>query len=81
MILIKNIFWNGSNCKSEQILGQLNPEEFDYILIDEAHRVAAPTYQKILNHFYTEIFIGNDGNTERMDKQNIYEIFDYHFSL
>lgn len=76
----KYLFGTVQTVSQEQILGQLNPEEFDYILIDEAHRVAAPTYQKILNHFTPKFLLGMTATPERMDKQNIYEIFDYHLA-
>lgn len=76
----KYLFGTVQTVSQEQILEQLDPEEFDYILIDEAHRVAAPTYQKILNHFAPKFLLGMTATPERMDKQNIYEIFDYHLA-
>lgn len=76
----KYLFGTVQTVSQEQILEQLDPEEFDYILIDEAHRVAALTYQKILNHFAPKFLLGMTATPERMDKQNIYEIFDYHLA-
>ncbi len=76
----KYLFGTVQTVSQEQMLGQLDPKEFDYILIDEAHRVAAPTYQKILNHFAPKFLLGMTATPERMDKQNIYEIFDYHLA-
>ena len=32
-------------------LYQYNPREIDYIIVDEAHHAAAPTYRKILDYF------------------------------
>ncbi|TVU94013.1 DEAD/DEAH box helicase [Lactobacillus gasseri] len=76
----KYLFGTVQTVSQEQMLEQLDPEEFDYILIDEAHRAAAPTYQKILNHFAPKFLLGMTATPERMDKQNIYEIFDYHLA-
>lgn len=76
----KYLFGTVQTVSQEQMLGQLDPKEFDYILIDEAHRVAAPTYKKILNHFAPKFLLGMTATPERMDKQNIYEIFDYHLA-
>lgn len=76
----KYLFGTVQTVSQKQMLGQLDPKEFDYILIDEAHRVAAPTYQKILNHFVPKFLLGMTATPERMDKQNIYEIFDYHLA-
>ena len=76
----KYLFGTVQTVSQKQMLEQLDPEEFDYILIDEAHRVAAPTYRKILNHFAPKFLLGMTATPERMDKQNIYEIFDYHLA-
>ena len=47
MILIKKyLFGTIQTLSQDKVLAELEPKEFDYILIDEAHRVAAPTYQK-----------------------------------
>lgn len=76
----KYLFGTVQTVSQKQMLEQLDPEEFDYILIDEAHRVATPTYRKILNHFAPKFLLGMTATPERMDKQNIYEIFDYHLA-
>ncbi len=76
----KYLFGTVQTVSQKQMLEQLDSQEFDYILIDEAHRVAAPTYQKILNHFAPKFLLGMTATPERMDKQNIYEIFDYHLA-
>ncbi len=62
------------------ILKQLKPDEFDYVLIDEAHRVAAPSYQQILAHFQPQFLLGMTATPERMDEQNVYQIFDYNLA-
>lgn len=76
----KYLFGTVQTLSQEAVLKQLDAKEFDYILIDEAHRVAAPTYQKILNHFQPQFLLGMTATPERMDKQNIYEIFDYNLA-
>lgn len=76
----KYLFGTVQTVSQGQMLEQLKSEEFDYILIDEAHRVAAPTYQKILNHFNPQFLLGMTATPERMDKQNIYEVFDYNLA-
>ena len=55
----------------------LDPELFDYILIDEVHHAAATSYQRIMNHFSPEFFLGLTATPERTDGQNIYELFHY----
>ncbi len=76
----KYLFGTIQTLSQDKVLAKLDPKEFDYILIDEAHRVAAPTYQKILEHFTPKFLLGMTATPERMDKQNIYEVFDYHLA-
>lgn len=63
-----------------ETLEQFSPEEFDYILIDEAHRSASPSYQKILSYFRPKFLLGMTATPERMDEQNVYQIFDYNLA-
>ena len=35
---------------------------------------------KILEHFTPKFLLGMTATPERMDKQNIYEVFDYHLA-
>ena len=57
-------------------LQEFKPDEFDYIIIDEAHRSGADTYQKILNYFKPKFLLGMTATPERTDGQDIYKNFD-----
>jgi DNA or RNA helicases of superfamily II len=48
----KYLFGTIQTLSQDKVLAELDPKEFDYILIDEAHRVAAPTYQKNFRTLY-----------------------------
>lgn len=76
----KYLFATVQTMSQDNLLKKLDPHEFDYILIDEAHRTAAPSYQKILNYFKPKFWLGMTATPERMDEQNIYEIFDYNLA-
>ena len=39
-----------------ETLNYYKKDFFDYIIIDEAHRSAASTYQSILNYFKPKVF-------------------------
>ena len=49
--------------------------EFDYIIIDEAHHASADTYQKVLAYFKPSFTLGLTATPERADDINILEIF------
>ncbi|MBP2058925.1 superfamily II DNA or RNA helicase [Lactobacillus colini] len=76
----KYLFATVQTVSQDNVLGSIDPSEFDYILIDEAHRSAAPSYQKILHYFKPKFWLGMTATPERMDEQNIYEIFDYNLA-
>lgn len=56
---------------------EFNKDEFDYIVIDEAHHAAAESYQKIINYFEPKFLLGLTATPERTDGQDIFKIFDY----
>lgn len=76
----KYLFATIQTLSQNKILDKLRQNEFDYILIDEAHRAAAPSYQKILQYFNPKFLLGMTATPERMDEQNVYQIFDYNLA-
>lgn len=59
------------------ILHQLDPAAFDYILIDEVHRAGASSYARVIDHFKPAFLVGMTATPERTDSFNIFELFDY----
>ncbi len=49
---------------------------YDYIIIDEFHHTAAPTYQKLLTYYRPKILLGLTATPERMDGKNVIEYFE-----
>lgn len=76
----KYIFSTIQTVSQDKILDQLPSNYFDYILIDEAHRSAAPSYQKIMHHFKPDFCLGMTATPERMDNQDVYALFDYNLA-
>lgn len=50
-------------------------DNFNYIIVDEAHHASAETYQKILSFFHPQFTLGLTATPERSDGNNILEIF------
>ena len=55
--------------------GVSTPEFYDYIIVDEFHHAAAPTYQKLLNYYQPKILLGLTATPERMDGKSILPYF------
>lgn len=52
-------------------LEQFKDDDFDYLIIDEAHHAAADTYQKILSYFRPAFTLGLTATPERTDDNRI----------
>lgn len=76
----KYLFATVQTISQPEMLANFNSDEFDYILIDEAHRAAAPSYQRLLHYFKPNFWLGMTATPERMDEQNVYQIFDYNLA-
>jgi superfamily II DNA or RNA helicase len=57
-------------------LSDFLPNEFDYIVIDECHHAAANSYRSIMNYFKPGFMLGITATPERMDNQDVFEMFD-----
>ena len=58
-------------------LDLFKPNDFDYIIFDECHHITNTTYEKILNYFTPAFLLGLTATPERMDKQDVFAIFNY----
>ncbi|WGN88613.1 DEAD/DEAH box helicase [Ligilactobacillus faecis] len=58
-------------------LAQFAADEFDYILVDEAHHVGAASYQRLMAHFEPAFWLGMTATPERMDDFDVYQAFDH----
>ncbi|MFJ8527494.1 DUF3427 domain-containing protein [Bacillus sp. NPDC094106] len=73
----KYLFATIQTISKEENLSQFDPEVFDYILIDEVHKVGAKSYQNVIDYFKPKFLMGMTATPERTDNFNIYELFDY----
>lgn len=61
-------------------LNQFNPNDFDYIIIDEVHHGGAKSYLQVINYFNPKFMLGLTATPERSDGFNIFELFDYNIA-
>lgn len=70
-------------CKDE-FLHQFKQDEFDCIIIDEAHHSSANMYQKIMNYFKPKLWLGMTATPDRVEAKNqeniIYKLFGYNIA-
>lgn len=58
-------------------LDQFSPDEFDYIIIDEAHRTGAKGYLKIIEYFDPKFLLGMTATPNRTDGYDVYNLFNH----
>lgn len=65
-----------TNVSMARSLELFDKKAFDYIIVDECHHATADTYRKIINYFEPEFLLGLTATPERMDNQDVFELFD-----
>lgn len=73
---IDHLFMSIQTFNSQQWHKKTTPDFYNYIIIDEFHHAAAPSYQEILTYYQPQILLGLTATPERMDGKSILEYFD-----
>ena len=75
------IFATVQTLNKDEHLMEYKPDAFDCIVLDEAHHTSADTYQKVMNYFTPQLWLGMTATPDKRDDniagKNIYEIFHY----
>lgn len=72
---VDNLFISIQTFNSQAFTEKTTPEFYDYIIVDEFHHAAAPTYQKLLSYYNPQILLGLTATPERMDGKSILPYF------
>lgn len=72
---IDNLFISIQTFNSQDFTSKTVPEFYDYIIVDEFHHAAAPTYQKLLAYYQPCILLGLTATPERMDGKSVLPYF------
>ena len=72
---IDNLFISIQTFNSQDFTQKTTPDFYDYIIVDEFHHAAAPTYQKLLAYYNPKILLGLTATPERMDGKSILPYF------
>lgn len=72
---IDNLFVSIQTFNSQDFTEKTTADFYDYIIVDEFHHAAAPTYQKLLEYYKPKILLGLTATPERMDGKSILSYF------
>ena len=78
------IFATVQTLNKEDYLKKYAPDNFDCIILDEAHHSSADTYQKIMSYFKPKLWLGMTATPDKRDDniagKNIYEVFNHNIA-
>ncbi len=69
-----HLFCSIQSYNSRKMIG-FDPDKFDYIVVDEFHHAAAPSYKRLLEHVEPGVLLGLTATPERSDGMNILQWF------
>lgn len=69
------VFSTIQTINKENNLSQFSKDYFDYIIVDESHHTAAPSYKKVTEYFQPQFFLGLTATPDRMDEKDILEFY------
>ena len=72
---IDHLFLSIQTLNSQDFTAKTAPDFYDYIVVDEFHHAAAPTYQKLLTYYQPQILLGLTATPERMDGKSVLPYF------
>lgn len=72
---IDHLFVSIQTFNSQELAAKTAADFYDYIVVDEFHHAAAPTYQKPLEYYQPKILLGLTATPERMDGKSVLDYF------
>lgn len=65
----------------DEIMKSYSKEYFQIIVVDEAHRTGANSYQKIMDYFKPNFWLGMTASPERTDQFDVFAAFDHNIAM
>lgn len=70
------VFATMQTMSKPDVLQSFDESEFDYLVIDEAHRAGSSSYLRILEHFKPKFCLGMTASPYRTDGFDVHKLFD-----
>lgn len=72
---IDHLFMSIQTFNSQDFTAKTVNDYYDFIVVDEFHHAAAPTYQALLSYYTPQILLGLTATPERMDGKSVLSYF------
>jgi hypothetical protein len=76
----EHLFVSIQSYNSKRLAEQFAPDHFAYVVVDEFHHAAAPSYERLLAHLCPRVLLGLTATPERSDSLDILGHFGGHMS-
>lgn len=73
---LDHLFISIQTFQSQALDEKTSSDFYDFIIVDEFHHAAAPTYQRLLEHYKPKVLLGLTATPERMDGKSVLSYFD-----
>lgn len=72
---LEYLFISIQSFNSRELSSITAPDYYDFIIVDEFHHAAAPSYDELLSYYQPRILLGLTATPERADGQNVLKYF------
>lgn len=76
----EHLFLSIQTFNSQDMASSMPAEYYDYVVVDEFHHAAAPSYRRLLEHVRPQVLLGLTATPERADDLDVLSHFDNHVS-
>lgn len=73
---LDHLFVSIQSLNSKDLCEITSEDYYDFIIIDEFHHAAAPSYQRLLSYYKPKVLLGLTATPERNDNQDIFKFFE-----
>ncbi len=74
------LFLSIQTFNSQEMASTIPPDYYDYVVVDEFHHAAAPSYRRLLETLCPKVLLGLTATPERADNLDVLSHFDNHIS-
>lgn len=73
---LEHLFVSIQSLNSKDICEITTEDYYDFIIVDEFHHAAAPSYQRLLSYYKPKVLLGLTATPERADNKDIFKYFE-----
>ncbi|MCI3921067.1 DEAD/DEAH box helicase family protein [Paenibacillus sp. TRM 82003] len=72
---LDHLFVSIQSFNSQDLIARTPPDYYDFIVVDEFHHAAAPSYQALLGYYTPQVLLGLTATPERADGKSVLDYF------